>query len=206
MGIFAVLAAVIITVATGTPLHASDIVTKPEWSVGDWWILGNYRYTVVERHGDSYEMVRTIESSSRQSDTPADNGSRGRMAIDGWISEYTDTDGSLKKVLEDSRHQWIRFPMAVGNRWTFNVLSRSRTMGASTRFDYDCQAARWEELELAGRSIRSLRIECQSGTRDSLTRWRHTVWYAPEAKRYVKLVSHYDGGPTLTCSGWSVKP
>ena len=34
-------------------LQADEVIARPEWAIGDWWILGKYRYTVVARDGDA---------------------------------------------------------------------------------------------------------------------------------------------------------
>ncbi|MGH7893050.1 MAG: hypothetical protein ACREQL_00185 [Candidatus Binatia bacterium] len=180
-------------------------MARPEWSTGDWWEIGRYRFTVSGRKDDTYEMIRTPKGKS--ADRTAAEPYKVSMDIDGWISERVEPGGSVSEALEDKKHDWVRFPLSVGSRWMFYVLGKARKTGGSQRYDYECSAATWEDLAVARRRVRSLRIECQSWTRTFPThRASHTVWYAPEAKRYVRLVSHYTGGPTLNCSAWSVRP
>ena len=186
------------------PVHADEVVARPEWSIGDWWEIGRYRFTVSGRKDDTYEMIRTVKGKS--ADRAAAKPYKVSMDIDGWISERVEPGGSVSETLEDKKHEWVRFPLSVGSQWVFYVLGKSR-MGTLQRYDYECRATKWEELDVAERQVRSLRIACQSWTlTNPKKRSDHTVWYAPEAKRYIKLVSHYAGGPTLTCSAWSVRP
>jgi hypothetical protein len=58
-----------------------------------------------------------------------------------------------------------------------------------------------------GASVRTARIECESSIRGAPSLgWFHTAWYAPEAKRIVRLTSQYSGGPTQDWVAWSVQP
>lgn len=41
---------------------------------------------------------------------------------------------------------------------------------------------------------------------DDCATYGHTAWYAPDAKRLVRLESNYAGGPTLEVTAWSVQP
>lgn len=183
---------------------AQEVVEKPTWSVGDWWEIGRYRFTVSNRNEDRYEMIRT--PNGRNANLSAAAPYKVVVAVDGWISERIRPDRSVSEALEDKKHDWVRFPLTVGSEWVFYVLGKSRR-GKSQRYDYECRAVSWEELQIAGNSVRTLRIACQSWTRSNPKhRADHTVWYAPEAKRYIKLVSHYTGGPTFDCSAWSVRP
>lgn len=180
-------------------------MAQPEWSIGDWWEIGRFRFTVSGRKEDTYEMIRTPKG--RRADLTAAGQYKVSMDIDGWISERVEPGGSVSEALEDKKHDWVRFPLSVGSQWVFYVLGKSRTTGRSQRYDYECRTVNWEELAIAERPVRTLRIACQSWTRTNPKhRADHTVWYAPEAKRYIKLVSHYVGGPTLNCSAWSVRP
>ena len=43
------------------PALAQEVVEKPMWSVGDWWEIGRYRFTVSTRNEDTYEMIRTTK-------------------------------------------------------------------------------------------------------------------------------------------------
>jgi hypothetical protein len=195
--------ALAIWLAAGSAL-AEEVIQQPTWSVGDWWEIGPHRLTVSARSDDQYELIRTPAGKPREQGEAKPY--RVYMTGDGWISRRIEPDGTVVKSGEDARYEWVRFPLSPGREWRFGVLSRSRTVGRSTRYEYECRADQWDELSVAGRHVRTLRIECQSGIWGSKSRWGHTVWYAPEAKRYIRLTPHYVGGPALECSAWSVRP
>ncbi len=52
------------------------------------------------------------------------------------------------------------------------------------------------------------RVACTSKTRtgDGYASYAHTAWYAPDAKRLVRLESDYAGGPSIEVTAWSVQP
>ena len=102
----------------------------------------------------------------------------------------------------------VALPATLGrSAWKVVLVPQAPPTSRGMARGGDLDKVVWEDLAVARRRVRTLRIECQSWTRTSPThRASQTVWYAPEAKRYIKLVSHYTGGPTLTCSAWSVRP
>ena len=186
-------------------VRAEEVIARPEWSIGDWWESNDIRQTVVGAKGDRYEIVRTRAGAMANPD--AGSKQRQYMTLDGWVAESVDRDGKTTEFTEDSRYEWVRFPLSAGKRWSFAILGRGRTMGASQRYEHDCAASKWEEIELSKSRVRALRIECKSWIRDSPSSgWFHTAWYAPEAKRVVRVTSHYVNGPTLEISAWGVRP
>jgi hypothetical protein len=84
------------------------------------------------------------------------------MTVNGQVVARIEPDGSAMEIPETNRHEWVCFPLAVGSGWTFEVLSRSRGVGESMRYEHQCATTKWEEIEAIGRNVRALRIECQS--------------------------------------------
>lgn len=193
-----------IVVGPTTAIGAAEQIAQPEWTVGDWWEAGQYRVTVVSRDKDIYELIRTPKGT--EPDTSAARTYKVRMTIDGQVIVRRLEDGSTTETSAASRYEWVHFPLVVGRGWTFEVLTRGRGAGESNRYEHQCVPTKWEEIVAAGKDVRALRIECQSWVRGWTTRWEHTVWYAPDAKRYIRLTSHYSGGPTFDCTAWSVRP
>lgn len=186
------------------PAFAQEVVEQPTWSVGDWWEIRQVRITVAARRDkDLYELIETPKGQVADAKNPKLR--KLYMSTNGQVSRSVDPDGKVSDTLEDRKHEWVRFPLSIGTRWTFGVLGES-TRRESVRYEYDCSATKWENLDIAGRPVRSLLIECQSWTRGFTERWGHTNWYAPEAKRIIKRAAHYVGGPTMEYSAWSVQP
>jgi hypothetical protein len=221
----AVLAVILLPLATDITVRAEEVISQPVWSVGDWWELNGIRQTVIGQRGDRYEIIPTWAGTGadpaapQQRLDPMSEGSAGTgpnlaaasknrlyMMSNGWVAESVDRDGKVTRFTEDTKYEWVHFPLSVGSRWTFVVLGKDRT-SSSNRYDYNCAAARWKDLEFSAKLVRTLRIECKSSIRGSPgSGWFHTAWYAPEAKRLVRLRSQYAGGWTIEISAWSVRP
>lgn len=181
------------------------ILQRPEWSVGDWWEGSGKdgvvsRVTVVGREGSQYVLAR---SRSGVSAGAGEAGTKLYADQDGWVTKTVDPSG--KATDSGDKYEWVRFPLEIGNRWSFFTVSRS-VKGVQTYYSFDCRAAAWETVEIGGRAVRALRIDCLSRNRDVGGTAGHTAWYAPETKRIVRLVSDYQGGPTAQVSAWGVQP
>lgn len=84
----------------------------------------------------------------------------------------------------------MRMPIAaLGERWSFSKLPWRNGKG---HFDADCEAKATEDLKTEAGTFSTVRIECKgSWTRvfdgSGTGRYEETLWYAPAAKRFVKL-------------------
>ena len=183
------------------------VIERPEWSIGDWWELRNadeqWRVTVIAKRGDGYTLARS-KANERVED------SRGRTTyltdIDGWTTENVDASG--KKTPGSDKREWVKFPLHVGSRWFFSILTTvvGRPKTDLRMMDYDCRAERWEPIDVGGRSIQALRIAYAQRER-SVAGYGLAItgWYAPEAKRLVRLKSDYAGGPSIEMVAFQVR-
>src|SRR5260370_39920514 len=80
------------------------------------------------------------------------------------------------------------------------------TRGVPHAYPYHFQADKWETIEIGTRQVRTLKLSCSSTNRSTNSTFSHTGWYAPEAKRLVRFVSDYKGGPTIEVTAWDVRP
>ena len=183
-----------------------DVVREPEWSVGDWWELSDrsdgptFRLTVLARENAQYVLART---RSGQVASTLQGHTKVYADPDGWATKVIDQNGKVTET--GDKRQWVKFPLAIGKRWFFNARSKT-VQGDPSSFVYDCQAQVWETIPLGGTSLRALKILCSS--RNTASGWgtnTHNVWYVPDVKRVVRVVSHYRGGPTLEMSRWYVE-
>jgi uncharacterized caspase-like protein len=180
------------------------VVERPEWSVGDWWEFREngptrWRVTVVGKESDQYILARTMAGE------PASNVATQTKLYadrDGWVSRIVHGDGRTTE--KGDKREYVRFPLSIGKRWFFNIDTRS-TGGVPTAYTYDCKAEAWETIEVGQRRVRALRIACGSTNRSNAATFSHAGWYAPEAKRLVRFVSYYAGGPNLDVSAWHVQ-
>jgi hypothetical protein len=130
----------------------------------------------------------------------------GRVRVyvddDGWIMKKEAADG--KTTPTGDKYEWVRFPIRIGGRWSFDVQSKTVT-GRVAYYSYFCQAAKWETISIGTQQVRAVRINCGSRNRDSGGVFGHTVWYSPEAKWIVRLISDYQGGPTVQVTAWGTR-
>ena len=158
-----------------------------------------WRLTVVGKENDQYVLART-----KQGESASDIVGKTKLYADrdGWITKIIRADG---QTTDFDKREYVQFPLTVGKRWYFNSDSKS-TAGVPTAYSWSCQADKWETIEVGRRQTRALRIACGSANRSTGSTFRHTGWYAPEAKRLVRLVSDYKGGPTIEVTAWDVRP
>jgi hypothetical protein len=93
---------------------------------------------------------------------------------------------------------WFRPGAAVGEHWTLAYLTK---VGPPMKMELEASVAGEENLTVAGREIKTLRIEFEGYTDRNLAlramatgRYRATAWYAPELGRLVRFEVKSRGG------------
>ncbi len=66
------------------------------------------------------------------------------------------------------------------------------------------RVARWEDITIAGQTVRALRIESWSRVRGDSDGWLTIARYLPEAKRIVRRAAQYAGADGFEITAWSV--
>jgi len=205
LALLAVLAFALSVHSVGAQAREPDpkVVERPEWSVGDWWEFRGtdstaWRLTVVGTENGQYVLART-----RPGESASDTVGKAKLYADrdGWITKTVQPDGQTTDW--GDKREYVQFPMSIGKRWHFNADMKS-TSGVPTSYTYDCQADKWETIEVGSRPARALRLSCTSTNRSTNATFTHRGWYAPEAKRLVRFVSDYKGGPTIEVTAWGV--
>jgi hypothetical protein len=186
--------------AAQAPTRDPELVGRPDWSLGDWWEYRNnddsrrWRLTVVATRTDGYTLAE-----SRVGEIIQDGAGRRRFLFDRDGHVTMNIDAAGKSTEPGDKRQYVKFPLALGNRWFFHAML-TQVGKPPTEFymyDFDCRAEAWETLDIGGRSVRAVRIAVASGQRGNIRPSNQTAWYAPAAKRIVRLVSTYAGGPSL---------
>lgn len=177
------------------------VIERPEWSVGDWWEFQRdsnaWRLTVIEREGDHYVLARSARGETTQNTL---GRTRYHADLDGWI---TKTIAPGEKVTDSGdKREWVKFPLRVGTRWFFSVVSTFVGRSELHTFDYDCRAEGWDTIDIGGRPVRAIKIAVAQRLRGGSYGAGITGWYAPEAKRLVRLTPHYAGGPSVDVIGF----
>ena len=196
-----------LVLAIGTPPASAQSragddapVERPEWAVGDWWEvtdhkLGASRQTVVAREKGHYVLVRTEPGIKGQDSSSA---TKLYADLDGWVTKTMEPG---RKVVElGYKLEWVRFPLAVGKSWSF-FANAPTVRGGTASFSFFCRAERWDTIRVGDRDVRAVRIACAQTARDGGARG-NMVWYAPEAKRVVRVTSDYTGGWASEVVAW----
>jgi hypothetical protein len=170
--------------------QAQPAVARPEVKVGDRWVYQRtdhrakppvYRYELQVSFVDA-RAIHTVlvrQGKRRESDATWTPEWNGVVAVDEGVVE-------LERGL-------LGFPLAVGAQYRAAWQMRRARAGAFlARHERQVRVAGWEDVEVPAGRFRALRIEA-NGTWQRLDRktsdWaRNTVWYAPQAKRWVKTL------------------
>jgi uncharacterized caspase-like protein len=175
-----------------------EVVPRPEWTIGDWWEYQNaantWRLTVVAKRADGYTVAQ-----SRAGERIHDWTGRTTYLfdLDGWAT--TNIDAARKSTPAADKRDYVKFPLKVGGRWFFYAMT-TRVGSPQTElrmYNFDCRAEGWETLDIGGRSVRAIKIAISQRERGVNYGGGLTAWYAPEAKRIVRLVATYTGGPSV---------
>jgi hypothetical protein len=182
-----------------------EVVERPEWSVGDWWEFKGadraWRATVWRKDENGYVLVKSALGEAIRT---REGQEKAHVNRDGRLLRIVDADGKVQEA--DNEIEWSRFPLNVGKRWFFDSPWKTVT-GEPAIFSFDCKVEGWETIEIGGRKIRVLKIVYSSRRRSYSPTFSnsHFGWYAPEAKRLVRLTSYYRGGPNLEVTAWHIR-
>src|SRR6266571_301071 len=175
-----------------SPDSDKGTVAQPTWSVGDWWDFRDgraaWRLTVIAREGADYVLVKT---AAKEPATSPDGKEKYLVSPNGVTQKIIAASG--KTTDSPDQREWVRFPLSPGGAsWSWIRQSVSLS-GRATQYYYECGGDRWETIEIGGRKVRVFRVACTSKTRtgDGYASYAHTAWYAPDAKRLVRLESDY---------------
>jgi hypothetical protein len=121
--------------------------------------------------------------------------------VDGWITKTIAPGGQVTE--SGDKLEWVRFPLSVRKSWSF-FAKMGTVRGGRADFSFHCKAEGWDTIRVGGGDVRAVRIGCvqnESRTSPGATK-AHTAWYAPDAKRIVRLVSDYPGGWGIEVVAW----
>src|SRR5262245_17419495 len=93
------LVVILLSLATELTVCAEETIARPEWTVGDWWENGWYRWTVSARKDDIYEILRT--QSGKAADPAGGWSQKLYMTVEDRITERVEPSGKATKEIED---------------------------------------------------------------------------------------------------------
>ena len=178
---------------------------KPLIEVGDRW---TYRGTnVVGPGAEEYDVeVVSVQGSHIQAVCTRKRDGKEFDAI------YTD-DWSLATsclgFVNRPPASFFKFPMAIGDSWPLNYESqRPRESMSSFKVEGIIKVTGWEQVAVPAGTFRVLRLEAEA--RIILPNVEpdirsYTIWYSPEVRREVKMLTTAKRGNTFSSELLSYK-
>lgn len=171
---------------------ANEQIQKPALQAGENWTYRRvnlwkneederFRQDILGGVGDHLTVLWTITSS-------ADERRRGSVT-------YEYLDGATLSFFDpkaEGRHVPLLFPLYPGKRWQFQY-KYNPAAGGSLKVEQSAVVAGWEDVRVPAGTFRALKIvhAGRYSATDGGNRWNgeihETYWYAPEAKRVVRM-------------------
>lgn len=167
-------------------------VNKPALAAGENWIyrrinlwndseIERFRQDLLGGVGDRLSVLWTISVAE-------DNQRRGSVT-----HEYLDaaTLAFFDPKMED-RHIPLQFPLYPGKRWQFQYKYNPAS-GGKLKIEQSAVVEGWEDVKVPAGTFRALKVvhTGQYAATDYLFNWNgaiyETYWYAPAAKRVVRM-------------------
>jgi hypothetical protein len=181
-----------------TASFATELVTKPDWKVGDSWVVQGTETKVRDNEGSSSWKVRR-EVTRVEGDIaiwkyemlPPSRLSTGENKFDIAGQEFL-------RGVTSGKPERTRFPLSVGSEWKY--LYEVKSDFGPVRYEMTARVVGWEEITVPAGTYRALRIEHRgtwSRERDFAREGgggaisapqENTYWYAPAAKAMVKIL------------------
>lgn len=162
----------------------AEPVPRPEVKVGDRW---TYRASGQVDQGEvEYEIQVTLVDE--KSIVGFATRKRDGKEIDAiWTPDWNAVSGIDGMTFRPSGGLF-QFPLAVGKQYRHAFeAERPRDGKGITRVSMTAAVVGWETVEVPAGKFRALRVEV---THDGRRNGPHvTAWYAPEVKRYVRLIA-----------------
>jgi hypothetical protein len=162
----------------------AEPIPRPEVKVGDRW---TYRATgQVDLGAVEYEIQVTLVDE--KSIVGFATRKRDGKEIDAiWTPDWNVVSGIDGMTFRPSGGL-LQFPLAVGKQYRHSFeAERPRDGKGITRVSMTVVVVGWETVEVPAGKFRALRVEAtHDGRRNGP---QVTAWYAPEVKRYVRLIA-----------------
>ena len=172
---------------------ANQLIQKPALQAGENWTYRRvdlWRNTEIERFrqdmlggvGDHLTVLWTIASSAND----RRRGSVTREYLDGATLSFFDPKA-------DGRHVPLLFPLYPGKRWSFRYRYPTASGTGSLKIEQAAVVEGWEEVRVPAGTFRALKV-VHTGrywASEQMYSWsgaiHETYWYAPVAKRVVRM-------------------
>ena len=163
---------------------------RQEYHVGEKWVF--------ERTDKTRNVVEGGREFSVVSKSDAEYRYDGKNTQGGSLAFATDLDGNLTE--STGGRKWtpamplFQWPLAVGKKWE-GKYSGTNTSGGPFSEERNCEVASQEQIQVKAGSFPAFKIVCQGRYRTPSSNGQVTLngqtwltyWYAPAAKRSVKV-------------------
>ena len=182
-----VLISVLVLAMLVTAVHAQS-TDVPTYVVGDTWKRSNGAELVVVKGDDTGYVMRGVVAAC-----PTCLVHMDRQLL---LTTITDGEGkpvdatTLPGVLVGPGWKFYDWPLEVKKKWTMGGTSIWK--GNPQSYTVEITVKAYEEVKTPAGVFKAYRVEQHWRGRDSHSNWDfiNTVWYAPEVKNVVKLISN----------------
>ncbi len=198
---------------TGTqsvlPVSSADqTVAQPVLKEGQKWAFRRvdlWRNEVVERFEQELRLKEgerwTVQWRITETGDPQRRGSITGEYMDGNSLAFFDPKAT-------GRHIPLSFPLSVGKKWSFNYIYNPQA-GRQLKIEQSATVAGWENVKVPAGSFRALKVVHEAiyhafdaGLGSWTGRIQETYWYAPDARRVVKMEYRDTKGDGTTWDHW----
>jgi len=173
-GILAILFAVTLLLGAAHSVYAQPVAEKPDFRAGDAWQF----LATDAKDGKTRGWTRTIEAIELPD----------RIAVKaGGVTAYYDSAlNLLRGGRADAARVLVRYPLRVGDEWTFSIRFEKSNLEESGR----ARVAAYESVSVPAGTFQCYRVEAEStyGTKFYTEYRTWSRWYCPEIKWLAKEV------------------
>lgn len=182
---------VLVALATVASAQAQS-TDKPDVHVGDRWYWQHTDGKANEKDVTTIEDV--IEVNPDNLKVRARVKGRSGSAIFTYTRDWDPVDVGIARY--DPMLQTLAFPLSVGKKWTSHADKQLFSNGKHGSFNLKAEVQAYEKVTVPAGTFDAYRVQVtvDATSNDEDANIGHTTetqWYAPEAKRYVKLVSAF---------------
>lgn len=202
----AALACCLALFAAPAAAQPAQVVEKPSLLVGESWTyrrtnlwrnaeIERFRQDLRDRVGDHLTVTWTITAAE-------DARRRGSVT-------YEYLDGATQSFYDpkaEGRHQPLLFPLHPGKRWMFRYNYQPAV--GTLKVEQTAVVEGWEDVRVPAGTFRALKVVHvgRYSASDYNYHWNGTIketyWYAPEAKRVVRMEYQDTGGDGAKWDHW----
>ena len=164
-------------------------VTKPQFTVGDRWTMRTIDLWKNEETVSIEQRVASVNGDIFSVEERMKSPARGASSNVG-ATEWTLLEGAAV----EGRLVDLPFPLYVGKTWQYEYKTVDSN-GRETLQSGTAKVEGWEVVTVAAGTFKALKVDVEGRSRTYMPdgivtgKVNETLWYSPEAKRWVKRES-----------------